>query len=249
MKGQHYCLALIVIIFFASCKGYSKYPISEKGTIKVNENMFGIWKAVGDTNVKNYILIQSYDDVHYSVAEIRRDYGSVQRYEQHVDSFMYAGTDLSAPREVDTIAEIERITKSEKENEIIKHFAYWVTRFTVNGKNPHYQQWDMHEDKIKGSSFFTSDYRHMEQGTDGRFISSSKEEGYLTYKMLKASKDSFVVCVVADPAMKDLGSSDAVRERIERNINSRTFYSDTVHFYKVKGGHFGLNESMELADQ
>jgi hypothetical protein len=241
-------LAISGIMFLASCTGYSKYPISEKGTIKVDEHMFGIWKAVEDTNKSDFILIQSADDAHYYLSEILRDFGSMKRYEEYLDSFTRAvtGDDRSYP--TDTGATINYLTEEEKKNEKIKDFNYWVTWFDHNGKNPHYQQWDMHEDRIGKARFFSSEYRHMERDAEGHFISPG-ESGFLTYRLLKTTEDSLVVCVVSDPGMKDLPSSAAVRKKIEKNINNKAFYSDTVHFYKVKAGHFGLNKSMELANK
>lgn len=236
-------LSFAAIIFFASCKGYSKYPISEKGTVKVNEDMFGIWKAVGDTNASNYILVQSTDDAHYYLSEIRRDYGSLQRWNEHLDSSVSTRTGTYVPHVIDTVRDITWMLEEEKKNEAIKDLTYWVTWFDRSGKNPHYQQWSMREDIVAGQRFITSDYWRLIGNSDKR------ETGYVIFRLLKASKDSFTVCVIDDRAMKDLGSSAAVRERIEKNIDNKDFYGNTVQFYKVKGGHFGLNRSMEVANK
>lgn len=235
-------LALVTIILLASCKGYSRFPISEKGTVKVEENMFGIWKAVGDTNKMNYILVQSDDDAHYYLSEIRRDYGSVQRWNEHIDSMSWTRTNTYVPREIDTVRDIKWMQEMEEKNRKIKDLTYWVTWFDHGGKNPHYQQWSMRMDNVAGSTFITSDYSRLIGNTHKR------ETGYVIYKVLKASSDSLVVCAISDPAMKDLASSAAVKERIEKNINNTAFYDDAVHLYKVKGGHFGLNRSMEEAN-
>lgn len=230
------------IIFLASCNGYSKYPISEKGTIKVDENMFGIWKAVGDTNKMNYILVQSDDDAHYYLSEIMRDHGSLLNWNKHLDSMTWTRTNTYIPREMDTMRDIEWLQEMEEKNAKTKDLTYWVTWFDKGGKNPHYQQWSMRMDEVAGSTFITSDYWR----TIGN--SNKRETGYVIYKVLKASSDSLVVCAISDPGMRDLGSSAAVKERIAKNINNTAFYDDAVHFYKVKGGHFSLNGSVKEAN-
>ena len=48
--------------------------------------------------------------------------------------------------------------------------------------------------------------------------------------------------------MKTLTSSAAVQEKIRKNVNNKSFYRDTVHFYKVKDGDFGLDEAVKLAN-
>lgn len=60
--------------------------------------------------------------------------------------------------------------------------------------------------------------------------------GYLFLRILNinAAGNTVIAAAVSDSTMKDLRSSAAVRERIKENLNNPVFYSDTVHFIKVK---------------
>ena len=60
--------------------------------------------------------------------------------------------------------------------------------------------------------------------------------GYLLLKILdiNPSGNMITAAAVSDSTMKYVTSSAAVRERIRTNLNNPVFYSDTVHFVKVK---------------
>ena len=60
--------------------------------------------------------------------------------------------------------------------------------------------------------------------------------GYLFIRILdiNAAGNLITAAAVSDSMMKHVGSSAVVRERIRQNLNNPAFYSDTLHFVKVK---------------
>ncbi len=58
-----FAAAVILMTLEIKCKSFSKYRIDEKPEIKIDSSLFGIWKAVEDTDKANYILVQSHSDI------------------------------------------------------------------------------------------------------------------------------------------------------------------------------------------
>ncbi len=60
--------------------------------------------------------------------------------------------------------------------------------------------------------------------------------GYLFIRLLdiNSSGNQTTAAAVSDSMMKYVSSSAAVRERVRENLNNPAFYSDTIHFEKVK---------------
>lgn len=54
-------LVAAITLAFASCN-YSKFPLDEKPVVKADPSLFGIWKAVNDTDKRNFILVQGAAD-------------------------------------------------------------------------------------------------------------------------------------------------------------------------------------------
>ena len=59
---------IILSLCLVCCKNISFYPIDTKPSIKVDTNLYGIWKAVEDTDKANYIKVEGVPDFS------RRDY-------------------------------------------------------------------------------------------------------------------------------------------------------------------------------
>ena len=51
------------ILFITGCKSYSTHSIDEKSKIKIDARLLGTWKAIEDTDTKNCIVVQSYNDL------------------------------------------------------------------------------------------------------------------------------------------------------------------------------------------
>ena len=60
--------------------------------------------------------------------------------------------------------------------------------------------------------------------------------GYLFIRILNINPTGNIITATAisDSMMKHVGSSAAVRERIRENLDNPSFYSDTLHFIKVR---------------
>jgi hypothetical protein len=236
MKGSIAFLFLVSGSLLVSCTGYAPYPIDEKPKVKAEENFFGIWKVVEDSNKMDYILFQSQDDVTYTVDEIRRDHGSVFSYEKKQAEM------LGPEYGIDTVYAIKVLKKLEEEAKPFREYECYITRADANGMNPHYNAFGAYLSKIGDEKFLNVNYWHDTSGKNQR------EEGYFFVRLLRVTPDTIITTVVSDRSMRTLISSKAVRDKIQKNLNNKAFYKDTVHFYKVKGGHFGFNQSMKLAN-
>lgn len=190
---------LFILWLCLGCKSYSKHTIDEKPSIKVDTTLLGSWKAIGDTDNKNFILVQSFYDAYHNTEKqyhMSADFGKNRDYE------------------------------------------YYITYFNRHGKNPVYGQWITTISVIDGVTFFNI----------GDLNSELK--GYLLVRVI--SKDTasrkLTTAIVADTTLKYLKSSQQVRERITKNLNNPSFYSDTMHFYKVNNYHLSLNEAVKRAN-
>ena len=119
-----------------------------------------------------------------------------------------------------------------------KDYFYYVTRMDSHGRNPHYQQWGAFLSKLNGIKFLNIAYFY------------GIKSGYIFAKILEVNNthNRITVAVIADTTLKDLNSSKDVSSRIKKNINNSTFYSDTIHFYKVSSFHSSLHGSVAIAN-
>lgn len=74
-------------------------------------------------------------------------------------------------------------------------------------------------------------------------------KGYIFIRILERTSDSITTAFVADKSMRYLESADAVWQRISSTLNKRSFYSDTFHLYKVKGGDLSFEEAQQIANK
>ncbi len=225
------CVLLVCVVFLGACQSYSKCKIDERPLLKLDSRLLGIWKAVGDTNKADYIIIQTSDDL----------YKSVQRYfASHPP-----GTDSMMSRHM---AE-DLLVKSYKERQEKNDYYYYITRMDHNGDNPHYQQWSSFLSRINGATFLNIPYRHVPM-EDGRFVVDKSVEGYFFVRILSISEGGNMITVagINDPALRWLESSRAVRARIAEKMYKPSYYSDTLHFYKVSSYHLSLNDSKAIAN-
>ena len=62
---SQYSIVIALIVSIVACKSYSKYTIDDHAIVRSDSGLFGIWKAVEDTDKANFILVQSpYDLFH-----------------------------------------------------------------------------------------------------------------------------------------------------------------------------------------
>lgn len=219
-------LLLLVIaaqsIAWIGCKSYSKYTIDEKPNIPIDEKLLGIWKAVEDTNKKDYIFIQSVTDML-----------GLDKNDDKQPSYWQPSSLVAA-------------NLSYAEN---KNAAYYITRMDHNGRNPHYQQFGAFMSEVKGEKFLNIRYAYMPREND-QWVREKAEEGYFFVRIISLNKtaDTLTTCIVADKTMPQLKSSKEVRKRISKNLRKAAFYSDTLHFYKASTFHGGLKESRDVAN-
>lgn len=222
MKNSIYLLLLASVSFLATgCKSYSLYSIDEDPSVKIDEGLLGIWKAVEDTNKKDYILIQRHYDLHGNFDDT------------HDKSSM--SPEMYATRK--------------KGFEDKNKYEYYFTRMASNGINPLYENWPVFISEVMGMRFLNIQYRNLVI-ENGRWQRDKDEEGYFFVRLIRMnkSKDTLTTCIVADKSMKLLPNSETVRERITKNLKNPKFYSDTLHFYKVSGFHADLKESKKIAN-
>lgn len=129
-----YALVFILGLGMAGCQGYAEFPIDEQPRVKVDTNMFGIWKALEDTNRYDYFIIQTADDLF-------RDYGQwlSQTYKESANS---------------TDEFVERFKKMRAERE----YKYFITRMDKDGLNKHYEHFGAYPSKVGRATFINIPY-------------------------------------------------------------------------------------------
>ena len=189
-KTYRSAIAIILIACITSCKQTSKFAIDREPGIKIDSSLLGIWKAVEDTDSRNYFFVQTNYDVH----------GGTDNYFTIYDN------------------------------------NYYITYFNMHGKNPLYQQWSVFLSQVGRHRFLNIGDVNTELG------------GYIFLSLIKATNDSLTTAVVADTMLKYANSNKEVRKRIEKNMSTPAFCSDTLHLYKVSGYHLSLRGSMKIAN-
>ena len=72
----------------SSCKNEAPFAIDEHPTIKIDTNLLGVWQA-DDALFKDYLLVQSYDDVYSDIPEQYRDDSAIFPQRQYKDCIYY----------------------------------------------------------------------------------------------------------------------------------------------------------------
>jgi hypothetical protein len=236
-------MTLFLFAAMLSCKSVSKYTIDEKPLIKTDSAFYGVWKAVEDTDKANYILIQSPYDIYHHV-DWWYHMDSVKKRTYFDEKFL-ADPDrvrMAFAKDVTMLNDAYEEFKEKKD-----HY-YYITYFNRHGKNPLYQQWHSFLSKVNNATFLNVPYRYVPI-MNGHANGPSKV-GFFFVRLIKISPafDSITTAVVSDTTLWQLTSSKEVRDRLTKNMNKPTFYSDTLHFYKVSGYHLSLEESKQKAN-
>lgn len=214
MKTCIYAFAAFIILSIVGCRNFSNNSIDEVPIAKIDNKLLGIWKAVGDSDKKNYLLIQNSKDIFDHCRE--ESYG------------IY----------VSKISHNDYLDKTDK--------YYYLSR--ISGKNSDYQykQFPAFLSTIGSSRFLNIEYHEPTE-----IDLSTIQNRYFFVKIIKVNRavDTIQIAVVADPSLKKLSSSKAVRSMIEKNINKAGYYSDTIRFYKVSNYHATLSGSIKEANK
>lgn len=216
----------VLVLSLAGCASYSPYAIDDKWMVPVNDDITGIWKAIEDSNKKDYILVQRSADLLQELLD------------KKIDSF-----DIATFGE-ETTKEIVASATRDLQAQVAENRAYFLTRFGYNGTSANYQQWHAYMSEVGGVRFLNVQYRNAEKEIKGEMA----EHGFFFLRMLKVSKDTIITALVADTTLKDLKSAASVRERITAHLNDNRFYSDTLHFYLVNKTHSKFRGSGALAN-
>jgi hypothetical protein len=236
---------LLIITLNAGCNGYAKFKIDEKPVTKTDSGLLGIWKAVEDTDKANFVLLQSPYDMFdrtrfwFNLDSIgRRNYIDKNFSERHLfQEFIFLR---------DTSAYFQSYADFLKDN----HLKYFMTYMNFHGENPKYSAWSATLSAVKKTRFLNIKYRYAPLIDEAKFTFGDEEDGYFFVRLISvnATYDTVTTAIVADPQMKLLKSSKEVRVRIEKNINNSSFYSDTMHFYKVSSYHASQAEAIKKAN-
>jgi len=126
---------------------------------------------------------------------------------------------------------------------------YFITYMNMHGQNSLYHQFTSFLSKVKGTEFLNVTYSYSPYA-DHKFTGMTYE-GFFFVRLIhiNASFDTITTAIVADTTIKNLKSNGEVRRRIAKNLNTASFYSDTLHFYKVSGYHLSSNESKLRANR
>lgn len=215
-------VAALLSSLLASCSGFSKYGIDDRPSIAVNEDLFGIWRSTKDTNKAGYLVLYSTKEAFgYPVGEKRS-----------LEEYLNSDPDLK---------------KDPHTKERIKNapYTYYVGYINAEKERIRYNNVNTHMSIIAGDTFLNIPY----WDTKGTGPFDDDDEGYVFVRFLALNKDRMSIAVVSDASMRNLPNSAAVREKIQRNLNNRNFYKDTIHFYKVKDGDIDPRETIKLYKQ
>ena len=226
--------ASLTVVFFASCAGYSKHPI-DLNPLPVRKSLFGIWKAIEDTDKANFILVQADTDVFLNHQQILQHYGSISGYanmlnRDQVEQFGKHEINFDS-------AAVLRIIEGNKKNSVSNKNYYYFSYLNRGGKNCSYCQWHGYSSLVDSSHFLNLRYQ------------TDEEDGYVFVKLFESNLDTIIAMIVTDPTMRDFQASSHVKRKIENNLGNRFFYSDTFHFYKVRSGHFSIKEARKIANE
>lgn len=214
----------------AGCQSYSKHSIDEQPIVKFDNNLLGIWKAVEDTNRYDYIIIQNRRDVYEDLVQM------VSGFLNDSD----ASKSWSRDRVRESIADDYKRYCDDK----YKEQKFYISRMDHGGRNPHYERWEAFVSKIGTSTFLNVPYHyHPDEGED--------QSGYFFLRILRISEGGNLIAVAAvkDPALRYMESSREVRKRISEKMLLPSYYSDTLHFYKVSDYHASVEGSVAVANK
>jgi hypothetical protein len=117
------------------------------------------------------------------------------------------------------------VTKSRFANKY--HVKYW----NLGGVNPIYESYVFFS-KINNTLFLNVSYWD-DNRNDSMYY---QQTGYILVKIINADHDynNVTTATVSDQGLYAFGSKLEVFNRVARNMNSKSYYSDTLHFYKMK---------------
>jgi hypothetical protein len=136
----------------------------------------------------------------------------------------------------------------------VKDCMYFLTYFNYHGQAALYRQWDAFISNVGNFNFLNMRYWHTPVGVsengDSVWRNGAETEGYLIVRFIdiNSGRNKITAAIVADTSMKFLKNPAEVRSRIQKNLNNRKFYSDTMHFYKVSDYHASLSEAINKAN-
>ncbi len=241
MKQLFYCAVGVSILFLASCVGYSKFPIMRTPNLKVDENLFGMWKAVGDTNKDNFFLVQSAHDKYYTIERARKEYGSIENW---MVEFEKGLPEEGRIMDVDTQGRIISMLGREVKDMFNVDYNYYVSYINKRDKKPIYKEEEVPSYRIANTDFVSVSFLHNPDP-----ISKKEEVGYLIFKLLKIAPDTIAVSQVIEPYTSKWGSQERLKKELEDNVNNKAYFGDTIKLYKVKGGHYMTDEALEYMNK
>lgn len=215
-------LVVSAALAILSCKSYSKYPIDAKASIKPARELLGIWKAIEDTNKFDFILVQNSEDV-------------FKDFQRKFEKYKSGGS--QDKKIYDDAYNVYLIHKD--------HYLY-LTRMMDSGRSSSYRQFRSFFSTVGNQEYLNIEYRYSTGFGDIEHKNGADEAGYLFFRILKTnpSFDTITLAVISDTTLKQLKNSSEVRRRIANNIHVKTFYGDTLVFYKVSGYHASLDRAV-----
>lgn len=221
MNCRHYILCFTLLLAIAGCKSYSRYSIDPEPVIRTKPSFYGIWRCEEYNKKRHSVIVQNFDDAMWHTTEkyLSRSYQATKKPPFFNDSY------------------VEEIRDYKNDG-----FEYWIT---VNNQNDQYLQWGVFPSEIGDVTFLNCTYNNTEYKNNKVVVN---EKGYFFLRIISASDDEITTALVADPTLKYLKSSKEVRQRIIKRMDQKTFYSDTLHFYKISDYHRDINKAIQFAN-
>lgn len=209
--------------------------------LKVDENIFGLWKAVGDMNTDNFFLVQRAYDRYYTVDKVRKEYGSVENW---LWEFENGIPKEHRQTEVDTQVHIISMMRQQNDDLFNNDYYYYMSYFNRGDKTPIHYERKVPSYRIANAEFICIPFYHSPDS-----ISKKEEIGYFIFRLLKIAPDTIAVARVIEPWTTKWGSQERLKKELEDNVNNKAYFGDTVKLYKVKGGHYMAHRALEYMNK
>lgn len=237
MRHSVTLLLALFITFAAGCNSFSKYSIDEQPTVKIDTSLCGVWKLVKDSSSKRFIVIQ------YSGQHIAR-LQSVTDSDRNATSEEF-GWEFEKTIERNRKIELAHLTR-------FGAYEYMIACSNEKGNDIAYSRFTFTLSSIGKYQFINIPCHDVVYDSTDVHLASLKHIAifYSFAKLLYLNKtnDTFAIAMVKSPQLPYTESNAEVRKLITANIENSSFYSDTLHFYRVSDYHDDIHEAYKYVN-
>lgn len=250
--------AVFAIIFICiGCRNtFQKIIQPDAYILETDSNNLGTWRVAEDADKHNFVIIQSKHDLftnldkhkynhHYTADELSafKKNGSDTQYINGLLSLLN-DTDL---RKRNYESEFKQFNELKDNYNFMSDFIHNVFCFYESRINNNIII------NINGGFFNGSSITVKSENIDSPIYGDRSKDKYLALTHLRIlyespTNDTFIAAVVTDSALRTVKDSVAFCKKIKDNFDNPSFYSDTLHFYRVNSYHSNLDSAYIKAD-